>query len=125
MIETSNHVAITSAIAATARAESDLLVLDISPPLSWLSQPECRQPPTPRQGSGSPFTGLETQGMFRARWRRLIRERTPGFLYDHGLVIPKVKDCRDHEWYVASAEHDACYHCLITRESPSLLMEQM
>ena len=63
--------------------------------------------------------------MFRARWRRLIRERTPGFLYDHGLVIPKVKDCGDHEWYVASAEHDACYHCLITRESPSLLMEQM
>ncbi|HTG41543.1 MAG TPA: hypothetical protein VK697_08005 [Methylomirabilota bacterium] len=56
--------------------------------------------------------------MFRARWRRLVRERTPGFLYDHGLVIPKVKDCGDHEWYMATAKRDACYHCLITRESP-------
>jgi hypothetical protein len=45
--------------------------------------------------------------------------------YDHGLVIPKVKDCGDHAWYMATAERDACYHCLITRESPLLVTERM
>jgi hypothetical protein len=55
----------------------------------------------------------------------LVRERTPCFLFDHGLVIPKVKDCGDHEWYKATAERDACYHCLITRESSLFLMERI
>jgi hypothetical protein len=63
--------------------------------------------------------------MFRARWRRWIRERTPKFLYDQGVVVPKVSDCGDHDWYRATAERDACYHCQVTRESPSFVMEEM
>ena len=38
--------------------------------------------------------------------------------YDRGMVIPKVADCGDHEWYSSTAELDACYHCRVMRESP-------
>lgn len=55
--------------------------------------------------------------MFRSRWRTWVREHTPDRLYDRGLVIPKVKDCGDHEWYMSRADLDACYHCQVTRES--------
>jgi hypothetical protein len=55
--------------------------------------------------------------MFRARWRRWVREHTPGFLYNRGLVISKVRDCGDHDWYSETAEREACYHCQVTRES--------
>ena len=63
--------------------------------------------------------------MFRARWRRWVRERTPGFLYDRGLAIGKVRDCGDHDWYTETVEREACYHCQVTRESPSFVMEAM
>ena len=55
--------------------------------------------------------------MFRSRWRRWVRERTPNALYDRGFVVPKVRDCGAHEWYKATAETDACYHCQVNRDS--------
>jgi hypothetical protein len=61
--------------------------------------------------------------MFRARWRTWARSHTPDHLYDHGLVIPKVEDCGHHEWYTATAELDACYHCRVTRESRMAMLE--
>jgi hypothetical protein len=54
--------------------------------------------------------------MFRARWRRWVRERTPNVLYDRGFVVPKVRDCGDHEWYRSTPEVDACYHCQVSRD---------
>jgi hypothetical protein len=54
-----------------------------------------------------------------------MRERTPRFLYDRGLVVPKVRDCGNHEWYLSAAQREACYHCQVTRESPSFVMEEM
>ena len=55
--------------------------------------------------------------MLRARWRRWVRERTPNVLYDRGLVVPKVEDCGDHEWYSSSRGVDHCYHCQVSRDS--------
>jgi hypothetical protein len=55
--------------------------------------------------------------MLRARWRRWIRERTPNFLHDRGLAVPKVVDCGDHEWYRSTDELQACYHCDVTRRA--------
>lgn len=37
------------------------------------------------------------------------------FLYDRGLVIPKVADCGAHEWYNARDGVAGCYHCRVIR----------
>ena len=63
--------------------------------------------------------------MFRARWRRWVRENTPSFLYDRGLVVPKVRDCGDHEWYKATKDVEACYHCLVSRDAVEATMAAM
>lgn len=39
-------------------------------------------------------------------------------LYDLGLVIPKAKNCRQHEWHNAGDQRDACYHCSVVRHTP-------
>lgn len=63
--------------------------------------------------------------MLRARWRRWIRGRTPNFLYDRGLVVPKVVDCGDHEWYRSTDEMQACYHCDVTPRSVDQVLAHM
>jgi hypothetical protein len=58
--------------------------------------------------------------MFRARWRKWLRERTPTVLYERfGLVVPKVPDCGNHEWHHSQHGWDACYHCRATRPRPT------
>jgi hypothetical protein len=63
--------------------------------------------------------------MVRSRWRTWARAHTPDLLYDRGLVVPKARDCGDHEWYTSSAEADGCYHCQVTRESRMTVLEAM
>lgn len=41
---------------------------------------------------------------------------TPTVLYERfGLVLPKARDCGDHEWHYAGGIRDGCYHCEQTR----------
>jgi hypothetical protein len=48
---------------------------------------------------------------------------TPGVLYHRfGLVVPKARDCGDHEWHVSSSEVERCYHCLAER--PAVLWDE-
>lgn len=53
-----------------------------------------------------------------SRWRAWIRARTPSWLYDRGLVVPKAWDCGAHQWHNRDAVLDACYHCEATRPRP-------
>jgi hypothetical protein len=51
-----------------------------------------------------------------SRWRAWLRGNTPNFLYYRlGLVVPKVRDCGDHEWHNKDEILDSCYHCEQTR----------
>ena len=55
-----------------------------------------------------------------ARWRAWLRVRTPNVLYHHlGLVMPKTRDCGRHDWYTSDDGIDGCYHCRVTRSTPS------
>ena len=55
-------------------------------------------------------------GLRHARWRAWLRAHTPNLLYYRlGLVVPKVRDCGDHEWHNKDAILDSCYHCEQTR----------
>lgn len=47
-----------------------------------------------------------------------MRARTPDLLYRLALVVPKAKDCRDHQWHNSGSGIDACYHCTVTRMTP-------
>jgi hypothetical protein len=52
----------------------------------------------------------------QARWRTWLRVHTPRVLYYHlDLVMSKVRDCGDHDWYNAGADREACYHCRMER----------
>ena len=54
-----------------------------------------------------------------SRWRGWLRVHTPDFLYYRlGLVVPKAKDCGDHDWHHKGGGTDACYHCEVTRPTP-------
>jgi hypothetical protein len=46
-------------------------------------------------------------------------------LYERGFVIPKVADCRSHEWYRSTDEIQACYHCKVTRSSTDFLLAEV
>jgi hypothetical protein len=48
---------------------------------------------------------------------------TPDFLYQRGLVFPKVADCGDHDWYTSTAELERCYQYLVARESRVAVLE--
>jgi hypothetical protein len=48
----------------------------------------------------------------RYRFRTWLRGRLPWSL---AQTIPKGADCGAHEFYRASADRDACYHCRVTR----------
>jgi hypothetical protein len=53
-------------------------------------------------------------GIRHARWRAWLRVRTPDFLYFRAdLVVPKAKDCVDHEWSNGGEGMDECYHCKV------------
>jgi hypothetical protein len=54
-------------------------------------------------------------GIRHSRWRTWIRVHTPTFLYDLGLVVPKARDCGNHEWHRKDAGFDACYHSTAER----------
>jgi hypothetical protein len=54
-----------------------------------------------------------------ARWRGWLRVHTPNVLYYRlGLVVPKARDCGNHEWHNSGNGVDACYHCEVTRSTP-------
>ena len=54
-----------------------------------------------------------------ARWRTWLRVHTPNVLYyGVGLVVPKARDCGNHEWHNEAAGIDGCYHCEVTRSTP-------
>ena len=45
-----------------------------------------------------------------------MRGHTPNVLYHRlGLVVPKARDCGDHEWYHSDDVVDRCYHCEVER----------
>ena len=51
-----------------------------------------------------------------SRWRTWLRQHTPDLLYDRlGLVVPKARDCGEHEWYIADGAVEHCYHCRAER----------
>jgi hypothetical protein len=55
-------------------------------------------------------------GIRHSRWRTWLRVHTPDLAYHRfGLAVPKARNCGKHEWYVADADIDACYHCQVTR----------
>lgn len=61
-------------------------------------------------------------GLRNARWRTWLRVRTPDVLYYRlGLVVPKARDCRHHEWHHSANGVDACYHCEVTRSTPAAM----
>ena len=49
------------------------------------------------------------------RWRAFLRLHTPNFLYDRGLMVPKARDCGDHDWHNEGDGMDGCYHCKVIR----------
>src|SRR5207244_2580028 len=54
-----------------------------------------------------------------ARWRTWLRAHTPNVLYYRlGLVVPKARDCGNHEWHNNGNGIDACYHCEGIRSTP-------
>jgi hypothetical protein len=54
-----------------------------------------------------------------SRWRAWLRVHTPDVLYFRlGLVVPKSRDCGNHEWHNAGDDSDECYHCDVTRKTP-------
>jgi hypothetical protein len=54
-----------------------------------------------------------------ARWRTWLRAHTPKvFYYRLGLVVPKARDCGNHEWHNNGYGIDACYHCEGIRSTP-------
>ena len=54
-----------------------------------------------------------------ARWRTWLRAHTPNvFYYRLGLVVPKARDCGNHEWHNNGNGIDACYHCEGVRSMP-------
>jgi hypothetical protein len=54
-----------------------------------------------------------------ARWRTWLRVHTPNVLdYRLGLVVPKARDCGNHEWHNGGNGSDVCYHCEVTRPTP-------
>jgi hypothetical protein len=54
-----------------------------------------------------------------SRWRTWLRVHTPNVLYFRvGLVVPRARDCGDHDWHNEGDERDACYHCEVTRSTP-------
>ena len=55
-----------------------------------------------------------------ARWRGWLRVHAPNVLYyGLGLVVPKARDCGTHEWHNQGDGIDACYHCEVTRSTPT------
>lgn len=62
----------------------------------------------------APFTAR------KSRWRTWLRAHTPNVLYHRfGLVVPRARDCGDHDWHNRGDGIDACYHCDVTRSTPS------
>lgn len=54
-----------------------------------------------------------------SRWRTWLRAHTPTVLYNRlGLVVPKAKDCGNHDWHFRGGAVDACYHCEAIRATP-------
>ncbi len=55
-------------------------------------------------------------GLRHGLWRTWMRGHTPNVLYHRlGLVVPKARDCGDHEWYHSDDVVDRCYHCEVER----------
>ena len=61
--------------------------------------------------------------MRHSRWRTWLRAHTPTRLYDLGLVVPKARDCSDHDWYNVDGLTEACYHCLAARPRTRTVMD--
>jgi hypothetical protein len=57
-------------------------------------------------------------GVRNARWRTWLRAHTPNALYGVGLVVPKARNCGNHEWHSKGHGIDACYHCEVTTSTP-------
>lgn len=58
----------------------------------------------------------EDFGLRQSRWRTWLRVHTPDVLYYRlGLVVPKARDCGDHDWHKVDEATDGCYHCDVTR----------
>jgi hypothetical protein len=54
-----------------------------------------------------------------AQWRTWLRAHTPNVVYyGLGWVVPKARDCGNHEWHNRGSGIDACYHCEATRSTP-------
>jgi hypothetical protein len=54
-----------------------------------------------------------------SRWRGWLRVHTPDLLFHRlGFIMPKARDCGDHDWYKHGRGIDACYHCRVTRATP-------
>jgi lincosamide nucleotidyltransferase A/C/D/E len=67
---------------------------------------------------------LDTRfGWRHSRWRAWLRINTPTRLYDLGLVVPKARDCGDHDWYNSNGVTEACYHCLAERSRIPFVMD--
>ncbi len=59
-------------------------------------------------------------GVRHARWRAWLRVHTPDVLYHRfGLVVPKARDCGDHEWHNEGGGMDGCSHCQARRPRPA------
>ena len=59
-------------------------------------------------------------GLRHSRWRTWLRGNTPNFLfYRLGVVVPKARDCGDHEWYNSDNVVEHCYHCVAKRPRSS------
>lgn len=54
-----------------------------------------------------------------ARWCTWLRVHTPNLLYYRfGLVVPKARDCGNHDWHNNGSGVDGGYHCEVTRSTP-------
>lgn len=63
--------------------------------------------------------GNEPFSFRNSRWRTWIRARTPDLLYYRlGWVVPKARNCGNHDWYNDGDGLDGCYHCEVTRATP-------
>jgi hypothetical protein len=59
---------------------------------------------------------MSTTSTSRSHGRYRVRTWLRGVLpWSAAQAIPKGPDCGAHEFYRASADRDACYHCRVTR----------
>ena len=61
-----------------------------------------------------PFRSYPWRMSGRFRWRTKLREVLPHRppLY---LLVPKGRDCGDHDWYRSEGQVWHCYHCRATQ----------